>query len=594
MYKTTVSQQSNTESLLPLSHGILQHKCACAKHTGIGGVCAGCAKKTLGLQRKIAIGASYDPLEWESDRAVDQVMAMPTNRNMSLAAQSNKRLTNQTFDRIDTAPAIVDQVLASSGRPMQPKLRQDMEQRFGHDFSSVRVHTDTQASNSARAINAQAYTVGRDVVFGQGNYSSQTNTGRKLLAHELTHVVQQQGIKGPDNQTKITVSQSTDATELEADVIANQVVSGEAQRESNKINQFEAGQNSDLKPVNVKQSISSTQLSGKWIVDDPSTVQVSGGAKNENLLKDAFSDICNTTRLVSRGGNKRLELTSATSAPNRTEGCGCLQIIETDVNNFLGRRPSFLKSIPRIGVDVNGWSFTDPSPTSPEVRVRHPEDPFGWGYWSGADQRKQKDFFRTVAHEVCGHMSAEVQGSASGRVSTRGHNEAIIRENRVAAEHGVPASDQRGLDKSEGAITAGTHRGESFLKTQIFFDHDSDLASNPAEVTRVVNGVTGTIQFFERSLGTDRIRVQLEGFGLSNESNSIIQQRITSMKSELALAFGVQSIAEPFPDPDNPGRNISRFARDILTQVTGVSAPNTSDSNRRVDIFLFHKSHSAR
>jgi hypothetical protein len=70
-----------------------------------------------------------------------------------------------------------------------------MEPRFGHDFSGVRVHTDAQAAESARAVNALAYTVGRDVVFGAGQFAPQSPAGRRLMAHELTHVVQQQGMK---------------------------------------------------------------------------------------------------------------------------------------------------------------------------------------------------------------------------------------------------------------------------------------------------------------------------------------------------------------------------------------------------------------
>src|SRR5262249_5093546 len=71
--------------------------------------------------------------------------------------------------------------------------RSFMEPRFGHDFSRVRVHTDAEATASARAVDAQAYTVGRDVVFDNGRYAPQTSAGRHLLAHELAHVVQQSG-----------------------------------------------------------------------------------------------------------------------------------------------------------------------------------------------------------------------------------------------------------------------------------------------------------------------------------------------------------------------------------------------------------------
>ncbi len=88
-------------------------------------------------------------------------------------------------------PPIVARVLASSGEPLDPAVRAFMEPRFGHDFSRVRVHQDDQAAESARAIQAAAYTIGQDLVFGAGEYQKGTSDGRKLLAHELTHVVQQ-------------------------------------------------------------------------------------------------------------------------------------------------------------------------------------------------------------------------------------------------------------------------------------------------------------------------------------------------------------------------------------------------------------------
>jgi hypothetical protein len=89
------------------------------------------------------------------------------------------------------APDIVHQTLLSDGAPLDAATRDFMEPRFGFDFSRVRVHTDPRASASADAIQAFAYTVGRDVVFRSGTYQPGTHTGRRLLAHELTHVVQQ-------------------------------------------------------------------------------------------------------------------------------------------------------------------------------------------------------------------------------------------------------------------------------------------------------------------------------------------------------------------------------------------------------------------
>lgn len=90
-----------------------------------------------------------------------------------------------------TAPTSANRVLAGPGSPLEPTLRQDMEQRFGHDFARVRVHADAAAEQSARDVNANAYTVGHDIVFGSGRFAPATREGRRLLAHELTHVVQQ-------------------------------------------------------------------------------------------------------------------------------------------------------------------------------------------------------------------------------------------------------------------------------------------------------------------------------------------------------------------------------------------------------------------
>lgn len=103
----------------------------------------------------------------------------------------NRSLANkpQVFD----APPIIYDVLRSPGKPLDNEIRTFMEPRFGHDFSRVRIHTDEKAVESARAVNALAYTVGRHVVFGAGQFAPGTDATRKLLAHELTHVVQQEG-----------------------------------------------------------------------------------------------------------------------------------------------------------------------------------------------------------------------------------------------------------------------------------------------------------------------------------------------------------------------------------------------------------------
>ena len=91
------------------------------------------------------------------------------------------------------APAAVRRGLRTSAHPLASNARRFMESRFGHDFSQVRVHADDQAALAARAIGAKAYTVGPDVVFGAGQYQPASRSGLQLIAHELTHVLQQRG-----------------------------------------------------------------------------------------------------------------------------------------------------------------------------------------------------------------------------------------------------------------------------------------------------------------------------------------------------------------------------------------------------------------
>jgi hypothetical protein len=122
------------------------------------------------------------------------------------------------------APPGVGHVLASPGVPLEPATRQKMEQRFGHDFSRVRVHSDDASAQSARLIDARAYTSGHHIVFGAGRFSPDTLAGQSLLAHELTHVVQQTreardpqiGLIQRDDQHKID-----DATQEEKEALVN-------------------------------------------------------------------------------------------------------------------------------------------------------------------------------------------------------------------------------------------------------------------------------------------------------------------------------------------------------------------------------------
>jgi hypothetical protein len=113
------------------------------------------------------------------------------------------------------APPAVHDTLASPGAPLAGTVRAEMEQRLGHDFSRVRVHTDARAAGSAQAVRASAYTVGQDVVFGPGRYAPATGAGKELLAHELVHTAQQRET-APAPGAPLEVGAPGDAAEREA------------------------------------------------------------------------------------------------------------------------------------------------------------------------------------------------------------------------------------------------------------------------------------------------------------------------------------------------------------------------------------------
>ena len=159
------------------------------------------------IQTKLAIGESNDAYEQEADRVAKQVMrtsepqpervcqcggSCPSCKSdqTTLSQQTSQIQRIQATETGEVAPLVVDEVLSSPGRPLDPATRAFMEPRFGYDFSDVRVHTDARAAESARAMDALAYTVGSNIVFDQGQYKP-NSVQDHVLAHELTHVVQQ-------------------------------------------------------------------------------------------------------------------------------------------------------------------------------------------------------------------------------------------------------------------------------------------------------------------------------------------------------------------------------------------------------------------
>ena len=158
------------------------------------------------IQTKLAINRPVDEYEQEADRVSESVMRMSEPQQQGACAcggecprcqmDEHRRLQTKHVDSTASgqtgARPIVEEALANGGGSLPDGLRADMEQRFGHDFGRVRLHTQARAAESAAAVGARAYTVGPDVVFAAGEYVPDTDAGRRLIAHELAHVIQQQ------------------------------------------------------------------------------------------------------------------------------------------------------------------------------------------------------------------------------------------------------------------------------------------------------------------------------------------------------------------------------------------------------------------
>ena len=231
--RTTVSHQRTDPAQAGALHvGLLQRQCACGVTSSLTGICSQCEnKKLLGrsLQTTLRVNEPGDEYEREADRVVAQVMEMPKGQSEDSVQQGPSRpLVQRHADQPSSASAepalpLVSNVLGTSGQPLDRATRAFFEPRFGHDFRFVRVHADQDAASSASAVNALAYTVGNHIAFAAGRYSPTTKPGQRLIAHELSHVLQQGASVAAG-----TVQRSTGDQPAQSTTNQRQVSSGDA------------------------------------------------------------------------------------------------------------------------------------------------------------------------------------------------------------------------------------------------------------------------------------------------------------------------------------------------------------------------------
>lgn len=421
------------DSLLLGGH-VLQRKCDCGQHTVAGGECESCQKDSIKLQR----------------------------------AATNAEATN-------AIPSSVNEVLRSPGRELDKGTQAYFGPRFRHDFSTVRVHTDAQAAESANAVNALAYTVGRHVVFGARQFAPQSSAGRRLLAHELTHVMQQQNGRAASVAAD-KISDASSPLEREAETTAQNI---------------DSGSNPPLVssgPSTVLHRVVKVE-NAKALIPNPG----GKGLKQSNAVTVAeyFAQLCSgeTPKIDEASG--AVSMTDAFCSPpvrgighevipagpspaeeaKTATGCTCLCDLINSRNEWIVKvddvsRPhtTFKDGAAAVGKKPggSGGSVTTISPNSPKV----------FGSVSVSGKRIDYDPWLILGHELCGHGWLADRGQAEGAevIAKLGRQPFTIdRENALRAEHQIEA---RGRSFRDPFCGESYERAKTGKAGSEFFDPD--------------------------------------------------------------------------------------------------------------------------
>lgn len=388
---------------------LLRRKCACGGTPGLDGECAGCRRKRLALRRR-----STDHAE------------------------------------LSTAPPIVNEVLRSPGRPLDAATRAFMEPRFGHDFSKVRVHTDARAAESARAVSALAYTVGQDVVFEAGQYAPGSEAGGRLLAHELTHVVQQNGTEGPPSSLRL--SSLDDPSEQQADQLSDCIMRGNHGRTaswqtfSGLQRTIRVDSPGDQIPNPTGQGV--VQTNAETVRDYLTKLCPTGGVTVDPAtgVVNVPSSFC--TRPWWQGWWPWPFTESPAEASNTPTSCTCLCDVANSYYEWEIRVDDTI-AVPETVANVEKHDEHDPITQQPQtgitlkgggIKVPSPNNPKAWGAATERGKLLDVEPWLLLGHELCGHARMMEQGRTSPEESSgpREHEVTIEQENLLRTEHGIP------------------------------------------------------------------------------------------------------------------------------------------------------------
>lgn len=331
----------------------------------------------IGIQPKLKVSHPSDEYEQEADRVAEQVMRMPLaiskiagidrecstcelNENQKIEIGRTTSLAS-SLDASDQATNEINNIRSSGGSPLDTNTREFMESRFGYDFNSVKIHTDETASRSSNLVNALAYTVGNNIVFEQGQYQPNTVDGKRLLAHELTHVVQQSeshslplGRQLKTSQLMIQRSIATSGGEWDTDQydLVTPVVPAGARGVDITL-RFKPGSSVDAELIGLTQSVISfvkgapsmtaSQASVAISSKDAITVNTGPGETDETAAIDRASSFNNPIYAV-----KTVPSTSL-SDTNTAAGWGQLGWRYTDSSGSVKKQDATLIDAPRRG-----------------------------------------------------------------------------------------------------------------------------------------------------------------------------------------------------------------------------------------------------
>lgn len=369
------------------------------------------APAAANIQCKLTVGSVNDPMEAQADAVADQVMRMPANgliqRKCSHCEEEEKAqrkpLTSfiqkkEASGNVSTASDAVSnkiQATKGNGAPLDPSTKTFMESRFGIDFSNVNIHTDSQAVALSSELNAQAFAVGNDVYFNSGKYSPESSQGKHLLAHELTHVLQQRHAEKLV-QRRLVVDPN-DFVPLPSGF---------------------SGPPTPL-PIAVQGLINETCPDGNFVVDT-----------NTGVVSLGNSDFCEPWHPPMLPDVKRFNNTAT------PVGCECLCNVINHSNtvtiNFTAGGP--FEQPDSIPNSTNG------SGSNTTVNV----DPRFQGQYRINGRWVDLPFFLLFSHELCGHALSSMRGTHArpGTTPPRGtppdERHAVDVERAIAAEHNLP------------------------------------------------------------------------------------------------------------------------------------------------------------